>query len=128
MRRKVLVRQHVQRLQDLRPAHGPVRRQQIEEGPDRLRQRLGLLLALDHDQQRPLRELPQQHRIERLGGDGQAGKARLRRVLVLDSAHEFLKRGLPSQALEQIADRGVGQSGCVPAGRFRISSTIPVVE
>ena len=92
-------------------------------------QRLGLLLALDHHQQRPLGELPEQHRCRapwrwRSGRRGSAGGA----VLVLEPAHQFLERRVAPQALEQIANRGVGQGWSRSAGRFRISSTIPVVE
>ena len=70
--------------------------------------------------------LPEQHAVERLGGGGEAGKAQAAALPRLQAPHQLLKRRVPPQALEQIADRRMSQGGCARVGslpRFRWSNS-----
>jgi hypothetical protein len=89
--REVLQRQDIQRRQQQR-AVAFFAREHREEGLQGFRQRLRLLVAVDHEDQRPARELPQQDRVHGLSRGGetrQAGAAAL-----LDAADRFLKAGV----------------------------------
>ena len=95
VRREVLVRQHIERGERLRALRVATARQQVEECADQFLQNLGLLVAIDDDQQRPFDDLPQQNQVQRLRGrlsDRKAKAAGLRRACQL--AHKFLERGM----------------------------------
>src|SRR5947209_1769672 len=108
MRREILQRRHVQRRQKLRTAAAAIlRRQQIEEGGDGFEQRLRLLVSVNYYNDWISGELPQQDRIERLSGKGQARDGRL--PSGGKPAQRLLKAGMLSQLQKQVSNSGVNQ-------------------
>ena len=105
----MLARQHVQGRQELRPALGSIRGEEAKESLDRLGQGLGLLVPVHHQQQRALGGLPQQHRVERLGGGSEPRQGPARDLIGLQPAHELLEGRITPRAQKQIADCWVGQ-------------------
>ena len=119
VRRKVLKRQNIQSGQELR-AVAVVRREQREESMDGFREGLSLLVAIYYNYQRMARGLPQEHRIEGLGGGGETRERGL--AARGQAAQSILEAGMLRQVQKQIANGRMNQ------GRLRILSTILVVE
>ena len=124
MRRQALHGQHVERGQQLRRVPLAAGDQQVEECLDGFAERLGLLVAVGDHEQRALGHLPQQHRVERLGGGGEPGERRRGRLRRAQALQQFLKRRMAAQSRKQIANGRMNQG----ISGARIFSTIPVVE
>ena len=73
VRGKILRRQYIQRRNHLRALQLAAVADEIVERAGEVKHRLGLLVAVNYDQQRTLNRTPQQHQVQRLCGSRQAG-------------------------------------------------------
>lgn len=119
----MLMRQNIERRNQLRRRQIASFEQQVEKDFNGFKQRFGLLIAVDQNQQRLLDRLIQQNEIERLCGIHQARKREGALLAAKEVVQQSLKIRLPRRGLQKLSRCGVSHWY-----RARIFEAISVVE